>query len=136
MKKLICVICVLVLSALGSIEAYASYNAEIYDQNEGIYGENGKKTNEGENARSVTSPDDGKEEPKRVLLVGNSFTRHTISPGITYSIDRCMEELAAGDGHNLEVTTLAHGSAKLSDYAGIVDQNISYYGELDRKSVV
>ncbi len=130
MKKLICVICVLVLSALGSIEAYASYNAEIYDQNEGIYGENGKKTNEGENARSVASPDDGKEEPKRVLLVGNSFTRHTISPGITYSIDRCMEELAAGDGHNLEVTTLAHGSAKLSDYAGIVDQNISYYGEL------
>ena len=146
MKKVICIICVLVLSALGSMEAYASYNTGIYDQNEGIYGESKADENEGNETGkekdsepgkvrenqpgSVATPDDGKkEDAKYVLLVGNSFTRETRN-GITWTIEQPLEELAAGEGHNLEVTTLAHGSARLAYYAGLGDKKVSYYGEL------
>ena len=171
MKKIICFICILVLGSMGSMEAYASYNTGIYEQNDGIYGESETDLNEGnelgkedgsgkdegnepgsgdesgkdegnepgkedgsgkdeENKPGeVTSPDDGKEEAKHVLLVGNSFTRET-RDGVTWTIEQPLEELAAGEGHNLEVTTLAHGSARLTYYAGISDKHVSYYGEL------
>lgn len=70
-----------------------------------------------------------KENPIHVLLVGNSFTRNTTG-GKTYTVEQPLEELAKANGHNLEVTTLAHGSARLRYYAGQSQTYFSYYREL------
>lgn len=145
MKKVICFICIFVLSSMGSMEAYAAYSADMGVQGEGMSGESMIGISEGieedemedfveegqENrAANVVTPDDGKEEEaKRVLLVGNSFTKEKRN-GVTWTIEQPLEELAAGNGHNLEVTTLAHGSAKLAYYAGMIEKKVSYYGEL------
>ncbi len=73
----------------------------------------------------VTKP----EKTIQVLIVGNSFSRYTTS-GITYTVEKPLEELAAGEGKSLEVTTLAHGSARLRYYAGMNDAYMSYHKEL------
>lgn len=131
MKRIMCLICVLVLFCMGSMETYAAYSTDIYENNNEVYGEIresvGAKKNEG---NDTTSPDDGKEDPTYVLIVGNSFSKTKVSSDVTLSVEKPLMELAAGEGHNLQVTTLAYGSAKLSQYAGLVDDNISYYGEL------
>ncbi len=69
------------------------------------------------------------QEATRVLIVGNSFSRYTTG-GITYTVEKPLEELALGEGKNLEVTTLAHGSARLRYYAGMNDAYMSYHKEL------
>lgn len=96
MKRIICFICILLLSSMGSIETYAD----------------------------TVSGDDGKEEEIRVLIVGNSFSRNG-----SYSVEKPLMELAAGEGHNLEVVTLAYGSARLVYYAGMDDAYLTYYRE-------
>lgn len=102
-----------------------------------------ESTGEGERAEETNTVEDSTEEntegsteveaPEeaaiRVLLVGNSFTRYTTG-GKTYTVEQPLEELAKANGHNLEVTTLAHGSAKLRYYAGGSQTYISYYKEL------
>lgn len=137
MKRIICLICVLVLFSMGSMETYAAYRTDIYENNNGIYGESrenegneGDKENEGNEGNETTSPDDGKEDPTYVLIVGNSFSMTKVSSKVTLSVEKPLMELAEGEGHNLQVTTLAHGSAKLSQYAGMEAEYVSYYGEL------
>lgn len=71
--------------------------------------------------------------PVRILLVGNSFTKHTASElynKTTYSVEVPLEELGIASGKNLDVVTLAHGSARLKYYAGMSTTYISYYREL------
>ncbi len=71
-------------------------------------------------------------EPQKtmqVLIVGNSFSRRS-SGGKAYGVGKTLEELAAGEGKNLKVTTLAHGKAKFRFYAGMDTRHLFYYREL------
>lgn len=121
MKKFVCLLCVLVLSSMGCMEAYA-----------------GSEVSYSTSTTSMVSPDDGTgedtkpgtEEAIRVLIVGNSFSRSQVSSTVTYSVEQPLVELAAAEGRNLEVATLAHAGAKLSYYAGMNENRISYYKEL------
>lgn len=105
MKKIVCFICILLLVCTANAEAYAGYSVD------------------------TVSGDDAKEDLVRVLIVGNSFS-WSESGGITYSIEQPLMELAAGEGHNLEVKTLAHGSARLSYYSEGTESHSSYHREL------
>ncbi len=74
--------------------------------------------------------DNGTKEPaQQMLIVGNSFSRYKVGNTV-YSVEQPLEELAAGEGRSLEVTTLAHGSSYLKYYAGMNENHISYYKEL------
>lgn len=119
MKKFVCLLCILVLSSMECMEVYA-----------------GSELTYSSTAAAV-SPDDGTgegtkpgEDALRVLIVGNSFSRSQVSSTVTYSVERSLVELAAAEGRNLEVATLAHGGAKLSYYAGMNENRISYHKEL------
>lgn len=91
----------------------------------------GKNTGRGAGAKAEESPGTSvaPENPVRVLIVGNSFSKWT-SQNITYSVEQPLEELAAGEGHNLDVKTLAHGSAWLRYYAGLDTGYLAYHREL------
>lgn len=91
-----------------------------------------KSTEEGakeESTEENTEVEPPEETAIRVLMVGNSFTHYTTG-GKTYTVEQPLEELARAEGHNLEVTTLAHGSARLRYYAGKSPTYLSYYKEL------
>lgn len=117
MKKFVCLLCVLILSSMGCMEVYA-----------------GSELTFSSTADLMVSPDDGTkpgtEKTTRVLIVGNSFSRTPVSTTVTYSVEKPLVELAAGEGRSMEVTTLAHGGAKLSYYAGMNESYSSYYKEL------
>lgn len=133
MKRIICFICVLVLSCIGSIEAYAGYSVDRFTEDStDIFGERDSvNIVDIEDRGNIVSGDDGKQEPKvRVLIVGNSFSKTVSSANATYSIEQPLMELAAGEGHNLEAVTLAHDSARLCYYAGMKENYYSYYREL------
>ncbi len=169
MKKLICVLLVLVLSSMGSMEIHAAYlgedthSAEISNRNSG--GRSGEDANQkpeddpnqkpgddenqkpgddenqkpgdntGDNSDNspVDRPDNkppvSTESPIRVLMVGNSFTKYK-PYNVTYSVEKPLEELAAWEGHNLDVKTVSHGGAWLSYYAGMQSEYLSYHKEL------
>lgn len=114
MKKFVCLLCILVLSSMSCMEAYAGSEVSYSIST----------------TTSMLSPDDGTEEAIRVLIVGNSFSRSQISSSVTYSVEQPLVELAVAEGRNLEVATLVHGGAKLSYYAGMNEKYISYYREL------
>lgn len=77
----------------------------------------------------TVKPEEIKEDPIYVLIVGNSFTCHTEGKTV-YTVEEPLEELAKASGHNLQVTTLSHGGAKLRYYAGQSDSYFSYCREL------
>ncbi len=77
----------------------------------------------------TVKPEEVKEDPIHVLIVGNSFTQHS-EGGKVYTVEQPLEELAKANGHNLEVTSLSHGSAKLRYYAGQSQSYFSYCREL------
>lgn len=160
MKKIICVLLILLLSGTGSLETYAAYTADnaakLSEQDEtggeegtggdteqnpteppgGDSGNNSPESPDDSNNPSGTPDDNTGNNPPvstekaiRVLLVGNSFTRYK-PLNITYSVEKPLEELAAGAGHNLDVKTLSHSSAYLSYYAGMNSTYISYHREL------
>ena len=116
MKKFICLLCVLVLSSMGCMEVYAGSELTF------------------SSTAAMVSPDDGTNpgtgEAVRVLIVGNSFSRTPVSTTVTYSVEKPLVELAAGENRSLEVTTLAHGGSRLSYYAGMNEKYGSYYREL------
>ncbi len=62
-------------------------------------------------------------------MVGNSFTKYK-PYNVTYSVEKPLEELAAWEGHNLDVKTVSHGGAWLSYYAGMQSEYLSYHKEL------
>lgn len=121
MKKFVCLLCILVLSSMSCMEAYA-----------------GSELSYSVSTTAKVSPDDGtgedtkpgEEKAIRVLIVGNSFSTTVVSSSVTYSVERPLVELAAAEGRNLEVATLSHGGAKLSYYAGMNENRISYHKEL------
>ncbi|MCI8300957.1 MAG: hypothetical protein HFI69_11580 [Lachnospiraceae bacterium] len=126
MKKIVCILFALLLSITGSMDAYAANIINTRNSTK-AYGQQKAQTTPG-NGTPVT-PDYGEKTPLRVLIVGNSFSRYKTG-NITYSVEEPLEELAELAGHNLEVTTLAHGSSRMTYYAGMHAAHITYYREL------
>ncbi|MCI9083630.1 MAG: DUF4886 domain-containing protein [Lachnospiraceae bacterium] len=120
MKKFICIIFAWLLCIMASIDTYAaaSNHSAYVQENQALSPDSGQVT-----------PDLGEKTPLRVLIVGNSFSRYKTG-NVTYSIEQPLEELAKASGHNLEVTTLAHGSSRMVYYAGMNEAHITYYREL------
>ncbi len=177
MKKLICVLLILLLGGMGSMESYAAslgedaYTAELSGRGAGE--SSGDSSNQNTDDKPDDNPDnkpgdnpdnkpgdnpdnkpddnpDNKpgdnpddkpgdnpddkppvstESPIRVLMVGNSFTKYK-PQNVTYSVEKPLEELAAWEGHNLDVKTVSHGGAWLSYYAGMQSEYLSYHKEL------
>lgn len=78
-----------------------------------------------------TEDEGNTEQPLRVLFVGNSFTQS----GVTAqgrAIETQLKGMAEQMGDNIEITTLAHGAAKLAYYAGMRNAKVSYYEELKK----
>lgn len=125
MKKFICIVFACLFCVMASTDTYAAATA---DQNNSKTYMQEKQTLTPDSGQKVT-PDIGEKVPLRVLIVGNSFSRFKTG-NITYSIEQPLEELAEANGHNLEVTTLAHGSSRMVYYAGMNEAHISYYREL------
>lgn len=129
MKKIVCILFALLLGAMGSMEVSAM-------QGTGAGGTAGVTMDTGMGRKGEASPSGGTdpasqnpEKAVRVLIVGNSFSKWK-SQNITYSVEQPMEELAAGEGHNLDVRTLAYGSSWLRYYAGLDTGYLSYHKEL------
>lgn len=124
-KRIICLICILVLSSVSGMETYASFPAS------GAEAVNDSAEEQME--MDVVTADQGanidkhSENATRVLLVGNSFTKTKVSSSVTYSVEQPLKDLAAAEGRNLKVKTLAHGLARLKYYAGMDEEHISYY---------
>ena len=128
LKRIICLICILVLSVVSGMETYAGYTAS---------GAKAVSTPaEDQMVMDVVTADQGANIDKqsanatRVLLVGNSFTKTKVSSSVTYSVEQPLKDLAAAEGRNLKVKTLAHGLARLKYYAGMDEEHISYYKQL------
>ena len=126
MKKFICIIFAWILCFTASIDTYAA--AAVNSQNNSEAYAKEKLALTPDSGQKVT-PDLGEKIPLRVLIVGNSFSRFKTG-NVTYSIEQPLEELAKASGHNLEVTTLAHGSSRMVYYAGMNESHITYYREL------
>lgn len=127
MKKIVCILLALLLGTMGSMEVSAMQGTGT-GGTMGVTMEGG--TGKGMGAKAADGEASGStENAVRVLIVGNSFTKWK-SQNITYSVEQPMEELAAGEGHNLDVRTLAHGSAFLKYYAGLDTGYLSYHREL------
>ncbi len=144
LKRVICFICVLAISvAAVGIEAPA-VSAAGMETPSALPGETPEIVGEGygieaQDAVKAVSPDYGTEAAAdttgavtRVLLVGNSFTKTKVSQNVTYSVQQPLEEMAAADGRSIKVHTLAHGLARLSYYAGMKEDYISYHKQLMR----
>lgn len=86
----------------------------------------------GDPEKTPDTDDDGNaEQPLRVLFIGNSFTQN----GATAqgrAIETQLKGMAEQMGDNIEITTLAHGAAKLTYYAGMRNAKVSYYEELKK----
>ncbi|MEY8392388.1 hypothetical protein D3Z36_11475 [Lachnospiraceae bacterium] len=124
MKKFVCLLFAWLLSVMGSMNAYAAHITDSRNVSN-VYGQEQAQLTPGDGEQ--VSPDQG--TPLRVLIVGNSFSRYKTG-NITYSVEEPLEELAKLAGHNLEVTTLAHGSSRMTYYAGMHAAHITYYREL------
>lgn len=138
LKRVICFICVIAVCVTGSIEVHAEYDvrsehkaSEVsLDDKARIQGEDDRK--EDAQMEVVTADcgmgiDTQASKETRVLLVGNSFTRTSIASNISYCVEQPLMDLAAAEGRNLKVKTLAHGNARLKYYAGMDADHISYY---------
>ena len=128
MRKFLCILLALLFSTMGSMEVYAM-------QGTGNGGTSGtaieKSAGNRAGAKGEDNPGNSVAQgyPVRVLIVGNSFSKWT-SQNITYTVEQPLEELAAGEGRNIDVKTLAHGSAWLRYYAGLDTGYLSYHREL------
>jgi hypothetical protein len=124
-KRIICFVCIFVLSGVSGMETYASYpvsGAKVANVSA-----------EEQMVMDVVTADQGvlidkqSADATRVLLVGNSFTKTEVSSSVTYSVEQPLKDMAAAEGRNLKVKTLAHGLARLKYYAGMDEEHISYY---------
>ncbi len=138
LKRVICFICVIAVCVTGSMEVHAEYDvrsehkaSEVsLDDKARIQEEDDRK--EDAQMEVVTADcgmgiDTQASKETRVLLVGNSFTRTSIASNISYCVEQPLMDLAAAEGRNLKVKTLAHGNARLKYYAGMDADHISYY---------
>lgn len=67
------------------------------------------------------------EQPLKILLIGNSFTKHPQNEN--YNVGKILQELAKTSGRQVEVKVISHGGAHLSYYAFLSEKYKKYYRE-------